>query len=120
MPYSFEVFFAAAVLLLFGIVAPLFLSQTHKLPIIDRLIYAWVGLGGIITISVMMLSLLQLYDFFSVCLTLLLIPLVIKLWHHKASIVGYLSSWEHRTVIWHIRLIEKGSQKPLAFSSGST
>lgn len=114
--YSLEAFFALVriamwFILLFGILAPLFLSHTRKLPIIERLIYSWVGLGGIITVSIMLLSLIHLYDFFSICITLLLIPFVIKIWQSETGVTEYLKRWEQRAVIRQIRYIEGDTKR---------
>ncbi len=110
--YTLEALFAAFgitfwFVLLFGFIAPLFLSHTKDLPPIEKLLYSWVGLGGVIIITVFVLTLLHIYDFISFILTLLLIPLVLDYWKHRdKGILGYLSFIENRLVVSQLKRIE--------------
>jgi hypothetical protein len=112
IPYGWEALFAAGrislwFILLFGFVSPLFLDHTRKLPAIEKLIYSWVGLGGIIVVSVFVLTMLQIYDFISLILTLLLIPIIRHIWKSEKGILEYLKDFELRSVIYQIKFIER-------------
>ncbi|WP_138429702.1 hypothetical protein [Fodinibius saliphilus] len=112
LPYVVDALFAAAriiitFVLLFGFIAPLFLSHTRNLPNIEKLIYSWVGLGGIIIFTVFVLTVLHIYDFISLGLTLLLIPLIINIYRSDAqSVREYLRQWELQALIKQVKIIE--------------
>ena len=110
--YSLEALFAAFrislwFILLFGFIAPLFLKHTRKLPGIEKLVYSWVGLGGVIIFSVFVLSVLHIYDFISIVLTLLLIPLVINIMESSEGVVSYFKKLEYRAIISQVTFIER-------------
>ncbi|SMO69501.1 hypothetical protein [Fodinibius sediminis] len=98
--------------ILLGFIAPLFLSHIRKLPLIERLLYSWVGLGGIIMGSIFVLTVLHIYDFISLILTLLLISFFVNFSRSKKrSILSFLRQWEQKVLIAYIRFVEmkKGS-----------
>ncbi|MDZ7680249.1 MAG: hypothetical protein U5J63_00725 [Fodinibius sp.] len=113
LPYKVEALFAAVrivftFVLLFGFVAPLFLSHTRNLPSIEKLIYSWVGLGGIMIFSIFVLTVLHIYDFISMAVTLLLITVIINITRSKAdSLADYFEKWELTTLVTQLRRIEK-------------
>lgn len=112
IPYALQALFAAVrislwFVLLFGFIAPLFLKHTRSLPGIEKLIYSWVGLGGVIIFTVFVLSVLHIYDFISLVLTLLLIPLIISIKESKQGPFTYLRNFEYKTLISHVRFIER-------------
>jgi len=116
LPYIAEALFAAVrivfwFVLLFGLIGPLFLSHTRDQPNIEKLIYSWVGLGGIIVFSIFVLTVLHLYDFISIAVTLLLIPLIINIYRSDAkSVREYFEQWELKTLVRQLRIIENDNQ----------
>lgn len=117
--YRWEALFAAVrislcFIVLFGFIGPLFLNHTKKLPAIEKLVYSWVGLGGVILASVFVLTVLHIYDFISLVLTLLLIPVIRRIWKSKKGVLEYLQDFELRSVIYQVKFIErfKGIQWP--------
>lgn len=112
LPFELQALFAAIRIvltfgLLFGLVAPLFLSHTRDLPSIEKLIYSWVGLGGVIIFSVFVLTVCNIYDFISVAVTLLLIIVILKIKRSEASsIQSFLQQWELKTLVRQIKVIE--------------
>lgn len=116
LPYTVEALFAAVrivfwFVLLFGFIGPLFLSHTRDLPNIEKLIYSWVGLGGVIIFSIFVLTALNLYDFISISVTLLLIPLIINIYRSDAkNVTEYLKQWELKTLVRQLRVIESDHQ----------
>lgn len=111
IPYVLKALFAACrislwFILLFGFIGPLFLDHTRSLRGIEKLVYSWVGLGGVIIFTVFVLTMLNLYDFISFTLTLLLIPLVRRIWKSGMSLVAYFRSLEIRSVLYQLRFIE--------------
>lgn len=94
---------------LFFVLAPLFLPAIKKENSIDRLMYSWVGLGGLILLDVFILTVLNLYDFISLFTTLVLIPLLVyffKRWKAGNSIRDVLISIEISIISQHVRVIE--------------
>lgn len=82
MLYFFQSLFAVfrvilCFYLLFGILAPFFLPRIKNEKILEKLIYSWVGLGGLIIADVLVLTILGLYDFISLVFTLFVIPLLL-------------------------------------------
>ena len=116
LPYTVEALFAAirivlTFVLLFGFVAPLFLSHTRDLPSIEKLIYSWVGLGGIIIFSIFVLTVFHIYDFISIVVTLFLITVIVNIARSKAdSIADYLEKWELNTLVTQVRRIESSQR----------
>lgn len=110
--YTLRTLFAVLRLLLWFLiifiwVAPILFEDLDELNGIERLIFSWLGLGGVIIISVAALTILNIYDFFSIALTIILIPVVRALWlNRKGGVFVYLERFETRTIISHIRLIE--------------
>ena len=115
LPYWLKALFAALriafwFILLFGFIAPLFLRHTRTLPTIERMIYSWVGLGGVILFSIFILSTLHIYDFISITLTLLLIPVFLTVSRSNSnSIADFFKQWELQTLVKHLRVIENGN-----------
>ncbi|NGP87895.1 hypothetical protein [Fodinibius halophilus] len=112
LPYVVEALFAAgriviAFVLLFGFIAPLFLSHTKTLPNIEKLIYSWIGLGGGIIISVFILTIFHIYDFISLAVMLLLVPFIVHLYRSDAnSLSEYIQNWELQSLIRQVQVIE--------------
>lgn len=82
MVYFFQSLFAVfrvvlCFYLLFGVLAPLFLPRIKDEKILEKLIYSWVGLGGLIIADVLILTILNLYDFISLVFTLFVIPFLL-------------------------------------------
>tara|TARA_R110000868_G_scaffold304437_23_gene565446 strand:+ start:11068 stop:13128 length:2061 start_codon:yes stop_codon:yes gene_type:complete len=98
--------------LLFGMLAPLFLPKIKKESGIDLLMYSWVGLGGLIVVDVFILTVLNLYDFISLFITLICIPVIvyiIKRWRDGLTLYEVLLSIETRLISQHVRVIENTS-----------
>lgn len=116
LPYWIDALFAAFrilfwFVLLFGVIGPLFLSYTRDLPLIEKIVYSWVGLGGIIIFATFLLTVLHIYDFISMIITLLLIPLIVNFLRSKhTNFLAFLKQWELKTLVDHIRLIEMEDQ----------
>ncbi|MEQ9310563.1 MAG: hypothetical protein RLN90_13995 [Balneolaceae bacterium] len=95
--------------LLFVVLAPLFLPKVKSENGIDRLMYSWIGLGGLIVVNVFILTILNLYDFISLFTTLIIIPIVvyiIKRWRNGATLFEVLTSIESLIIGQHVRIIE--------------
>lgn len=95
--------------LLFGVLGPLFLPSIKKENGVDRIMYSWVGLGGLIVVDVLILTVLNMYDFISLFITLLVIPLIvyiIKRWRSGATLLEVLASIETLIIAQHVRIIE--------------
>lgn len=95
--------------LLFGVLAPIFLPISKKEKGIDLLMYSWVGLGGLIIVDVMILTVLNLYDFISLFVTLVLIPImvyIIKKRRGGLTVLQVLLHIETRIISQHVRVIE--------------
>ena len=112
--YTLEALFAVFritfwFLLLFGGIAPWLLSYPRDLPRIERLIYSWIGLGGIIVFSIFALSVFHIYHFISIVLTLILIPVVRSVLSddREGGLRQYVTQLEIKTVIQQIKALEK-------------
>lgn len=95
--------------LLFGVLAPLFLPKIKKENSIEKLMYSWVGLGGLILIDVMLLTVLGLYDFISLLVTLLVLPLLIFIYRqrkHRLTLMEIFNRIETSIISNHVRWIE--------------
>lgn len=96
--------------ILFGWLAPLFLTYSKRLGTLEKVIYNWIGLGGIIILSVYCLTMLKLYDFIGICTTLLLIPVlnfVICEIRNGKNFTQIVLHAESRIISKHIKLIER-------------
>lgn len=118
MGYTFEALFAVFrvtfwFILLFGGIAPLLLSHVRRKKGLDRLIYAWVGLGGLLIALVYTLTFFHLYDFFSLALALMLVPLS-RSWvmSGKPPIRRYIARMEQRMVVRCVKLLEHRKPSP--------
>lgn len=95
--------------LLFGVIAPLFLPKVEKESKIDGLMYSWLGLGGLITIDVLILTFLNIYDFISLFVTLIVTPFIVYLvinLRKGLTMIEVLSSIETKIISQHVRVIE--------------
>lgn len=95
--------------LLFGVLAPLFLPAVKEKKGIERLIYSWVGLGGLIVVDVFILTILGLYDFISLFTTLVIIPLIVYIFSKRKeglSFIEILLGIETLIIASHVRIIE--------------
>ena len=115
MSYDFQAIFSViritvGFLFVFGFITPLFFSYAGKKKGIDRVIFSWVGLGGLIITAIFILVTLNIYDFISVLFCLLMIPLLIKFFQRSwegNSIVDIFTMGENRVVATHVKFIEK-------------
>lgn len=99
-----------AFLFVFGFVTPLFFKYAGEKKGIDRIIFSWIGLGGLLTTGVFVLVTLQIYDLISILFCLLMLPLLIKFFKRKwegNSVVDIFNTAENTLVAKQIRLIEK-------------
>lgn len=95
--------------LLFGVLAPLFLPKVKSESGIDRLMYSWIGLGGLILVVVLILTLLNVYDFISLLVTLLVIPLIVFIVRERQKGMSFpevFQAIETLIIAQHVRLIE--------------
>ncbi|MDR8391013.1 hypothetical protein NC796_07685 [Aliifodinibius sp. S!AR15-10] len=112
LSYTFDALFAAVRItvwfwLLFVVIAPLFLEHIRDLPGIERMFYSWIGLGGTIIISILVLSFLHIYDFISIVLLLLFIPLIVDIIKNREEgLTDYFKKFELQTVVSHVKFIE--------------
>ncbi|MTI86620.1 MAG: hypothetical protein FH748_01485 [Balneolaceae bacterium] len=114
MDYSIQVIFAAlrltlVFLLLFGWLTPKFLKYAGQQNGIDRIVYSWVGLGGLLVISVFILVQLRLYDFISLIFVLFLLPVVYYLiseYAKKRNIRRVFLDAENNILYSQVRVLE--------------
>lgn len=95
---------------LFGVLAPIFLPKVKRDFSVERIIYSWIGLGGLILINVMILTILNLYDFISLFFTLILLPViyfVIKEKRKGKKVWDILLAGEDKIVSAQVKAIEK-------------
>ncbi len=95
--------------LLFGVLAPLFLPKVKSINGIDRLMHSWVGLGGLILVVVLILTALNLYDFISLLVSLLVIPLAVYVFKERRKGMSYSEVFlaiETLIIAQHVRIIE--------------
>ena len=95
--------------LLFGVLAPLFLPTIKKGNSIEKLMYSWVGLGGLILIDVMLLTFFGMYDFISLLVTLLILPFLIFVLKERRqgfTFTEIFNRIETRVISHHVRWIE--------------
>jgi len=98
--------------LLFGVLSPIFLPGIQNLNSIKRLIYSWVGMGGILLVGILGLTLFDLYDYIGLLALLVTIPLL-RLWYRSDKNKGtseYLHNIENRFIVWQVRAIESATQ----------
>lgn len=94
-------------LILFLWIAPFLFEEINRLSGIDRLVYSWLGFGGVILLSVASLTILHIYDFFSIAITIFLIPLLRAIWLNRhLGVINYLEQYEVRVIREHVRFIE--------------
>lgn len=112
--YFFEAIFAVfriilCFYLLFGVLAPLFLPPIKKGNGIEKLMYSWVGLGGLVLIDVMLLTILGVYDFISLLVSLVVLPLLIFIFRERKlgfTFIEIFNRIETRIISNHVRWIE--------------
>ena len=95
--------------LLFGVLAPFFLPSVKEKTGIERLMYSWVGFGGLIIVDVFVLTILGLYDFISLFITLLVLPFLVFIFKKRReglTIIEILLSVETSIIAVHVRTIE--------------
>ncbi|MBO6524310.1 MAG: hypothetical protein JJ971_10825 [Balneolaceae bacterium] len=71
--------------------------------------YSWIGLGGLIIVDVMILTVLGLYDFISLLVTLLLIPFLVHVYRERKTGLTTseaLTKIETNIIAQHVRWIE--------------
>ncbi|MFA5668409.1 MAG: hypothetical protein WC967_04140 [Balneolaceae bacterium] len=119
MSYSLLVLFSVfrvilCFIVLFGWIGPKFLPHARKLQGIDKLIYTYVAIGGLILINVLVLANLHLYDFISLLACLLLFPFIYFIYEEVKSGVKLSSLGtvlENRILKQHVEVIELFSIK---------
>jgi len=102
--------------ILFGWLAPLFLTYSKKLGTLEKVIYNWIGLGGIIIVSVYVLTMLNLYDFIGFCTILLLIPTINFILQEKRkgkTLSAIVQETENFVISNHVSKIEKSKNLSL-------
>lgn len=94
--------------LLFGFITPLFLSYTRRLPLIEKIIYSWVGMGGILIVSVFALTKMDMYDFISIISLLCLTPFLYNFsrTNEAREIFHYLKQRELQALLDYIKILE--------------
>lgn len=115
MNYDLQAIFSVlrlvvAFLFVFGFVTPLFFKYAGEKKGIDRIIFSWVGLGGLLIVGVFFLVTLKIYDLISILFCLLMLPLLIKFFKRKwegNSVVDIFNTAENTIVAKQIRLVEK-------------
>ena len=115
MSYDLQAIFSVfrlviAFLFVFGFATPLFFRYAGEKKGIDRIIFSWVGLGGLLIAGVFVLVTLQIYDFISILFCLLMLPLLIKFFKKKwegNSIVDIFNTGENSIVAKQVRWVEK-------------
>lgn len=115
MNYDLQAIFSVlrlvvAFLFVFGFITPLFFKYAGEKKGIDRIIFSWVGLGGLLIVGVFALVTLQIYDLISILFCLLMLPLLIKFFKRKwegNSVVDIFNTAENTVVAKQIRLVEK-------------
>lgn len=115
MNYDFQAIFSVirltvSFLFVFGFVTPLFFTHIRKKSGIERIVFSWVGLGGLLIIGVFVLVSLHIYDFISILFCLLMLPLLIYFFKQKwegETVVDIFNMAEHRVVANHVLFIEK-------------
>lgn len=115
MNYDFQAIFSVirltiSFLFVFGLVTPLFFEHAGKKKGIDRIVFSWVGLGGLIIIGTFILVNLHIYDFISILFCLLMLPLLVhffkRTWEGN-TITDIFNTAENRIVANHVLFIEK-------------
>ena len=115
MSYDFQAIFSViritiGFLFVFGLITPLFFSYAGKKKGIDRVIFSWVGLGGLIITGIFILVTLHIYDFISILFCLLMLPLLMKFFQRSwegNSVIDIFNMGENRIVATHVKFIEK-------------
>ncbi|WP_421774550.1 hypothetical protein [Gracilimonas sp.] len=115
MSYDFQAIFSVIRLTIsfffvFGLVTPLFFEHAGKKSGIDRIVFSWVGLGGLIIIGTFMLVNLHIYDFISILFCLLMLPLLVHFFKRKwegSTVTDIFNRGENRIVANHVLFIEK-------------
>ncbi len=115
MSYDFQAIFSVirltiSFLFVFGFVTPLFFEHAGKKKGIDRIVFSWVGLGGLIIIGTFMLVNLHIYDFISILFFLLMLPLLIHFFQRKwegSTVTDIFNRGENRIIANHVLFIEK-------------
>lgn len=94
--------------LLFGLISPLFLPKVKNLDTVSRLIYSWMGMGGILLAGILGLTLLNLYDYIGILALFIAIPLlhVLFLGVQKKETAQYLNQIENSFIVWQVRALE--------------
>ncbi|MBO6586487.1 MAG: hypothetical protein JJ953_10310 [Gracilimonas sp.] len=115
MSYDIQAIFSVirltiSFLFVFGFVTPLFFEHAGNKRGIDRIVFSWVGLGGLIIIGTFMLVNLHIYDFISILFCLLMLPLLVHFFKRKwegSTVTDIFNRGENRIVANHVLFIEK-------------
>ncbi len=114
MSYWLVVFLAILRLVLFFVIlfvwiGPKFLGHVKKLSGIDRMLYSWVGIGGILVVTIFLLTILNLYDLIGLFVVLIGIPLLRAVFKEKkkgTSIRYLFQTIENNIVSGQVKIIE--------------
>ncbi|MAO64788.1 MAG: hypothetical protein CL666_07285 [Balneola sp.] len=122
MNYELQAIFSLFRLLLgfffvFGLITPLFFNFISTKKGIDRIVFSWISLGGLLVVGSFILVTLNIYDFISILFFLLTLPLLVKFFKRTfegENITDIFTTAEHSFVATHINKIEQ--IKELTFS----
>ena len=113
--YSLQVFgvvlrLLAWYVLLFGVLGPYILPGIPRTSLAYRLMYSWIGAGGFILVSTVLLVQIYLYDFISIAILLFVLPfsIYVKTYRNQGYSYGEAFSFiYHQLLLKQIRFIEK-------------
>ncbi|HLR31401.1 MAG TPA: hypothetical protein VK074_02860 [Fodinibius sp.] len=95
----------------FGLIGPSLLSFTRTLSFVEKTIYSWVGMGGILIFWVYALTMLNIYDLVSILLMLCLNPFFRNFSRsNAANILDYLKEWELKALVRYMQILENETQ----------
>jgi hypothetical protein len=104
-------------LFVFGFVIPFFFSHISGKSGTDRIVFSWLGLGGLLVIGSFVLVSLNIYDFISIMFFLLMLPLLViffkRSWEGE-TFIDIFTTGENQLVASHVKKIE--GIKELSFS----
>jgi hypothetical protein len=114
MNYDIQAIFSVlrlviAFLFVFGFATPLFFKYAGKQKGIDRIVYSWVGLGGLLMVGVFILVIFQIYDFISILFCLIMLPFLIRFFKKKwegESVVDIFNTAENTFIAKQVKLVE--------------
>lgn len=114
MPYGLIVFFSVLRLVLFYVIlfawiGPKFLKHAKNLKGIDKMLHAWLAIGGTILITIYILTVIHMYDLISLFVVLMCIPLVAMAVDERRRGTEFrdlLKSIENKVIASHLKVLE--------------